>query len=248
MNGVATDEVLGPPQLAEVRHALAVDLTFEGEVTLGGCREISLAAEKEERPLAPAKEGNGKSPKPAKRIPERSAAPTRTGRGTSMGGAASAKERASAGLMPVAGLDVTLEEADTLSNSGVTATVDDSAILAGTGLNGGVTHNGTVSVEGNSASARASGNEVSQSISLAANSVGLCGGNAVLTGGTAAWIDAGLPLEHGETRLASPRVDRYRRPYEGTDNAAAAMQAYLDWEYGLVDQLKRDGTHHFGVI
>ncbi|NTX31774.1 rhodanese-related sulfurtransferase, partial [Burkholderia pyrrocinia] len=71
---------------------------------------------------------------------------------------------------------------------------------------------------------------------------------SVLTGGTAAWIDAGLPLESGETRLASPRVDRYRRPYEGTDNAAAAMQAYLDWEYGLVDQLKRDGTHHFSVI
>ncbi|KWF38106.1 rhodanese-related sulfurtransferase [Burkholderia pseudomultivorans] len=71
---------------------------------------------------------------------------------------------------------------------------------------------------------------------------------AVLTGGTAAWIDAGLPLESGETRLASPRIDRYRRPYEGTDNAAAAMQAYLDWEYGLVDQLKRDGTHHFSVI
>ncbi|KAB0631425.1 rhodanese-related sulfurtransferase [Burkholderia latens] len=71
---------------------------------------------------------------------------------------------------------------------------------------------------------------------------------AVLAGGTAAWIDAGLPLEHGDTRLASPRIDRYRRPYEGTDNAAAAMQAYLDWEYGLVDQLKRDGTHHFRVI
>nr|WP_276535914.1 rhodanese-related sulfurtransferase [Burkholderia multivorans] len=70
----------------------------------------------------------------------------------------------------------------------------------------------------------------------------------VLAGGTAAWIDAGLPLESGETRLASPRIDRYRRPYEGTDNAAAAMQAYLDWEYGLVDQLKRDGTHHFSVI
>ncbi len=70
----------------------------------------------------------------------------------------------------------------------------------------------------------------------------------VLAGGTAAWIDAGLPLESGETRLASPRIDRYRRPYEGTDNAAAAMQAYLDWEYGLVDQLKRDGTHYFSVI
>ncbi|PCE33353.1 rhodanese-related sulfurtransferase [Burkholderia ubonensis] len=71
---------------------------------------------------------------------------------------------------------------------------------------------------------------------------------AVLAGGTAAWIDAGLPVEAGDTRLASPRIDRYRRPYEGTDNAAAAMQAYLDWEFGLVDQLKRDGTHHFRVI
>jgi rhodanese-related sulfurtransferase len=70
----------------------------------------------------------------------------------------------------------------------------------------------------------------------------------VLAGGTVAWIDAGLPLESGETRLASPRIDRYRRPYEGTDNAAAAMQAYLDWEFGLVEQLKRDGTHGFRVI
>jgi hypothetical protein len=26
------------------------------------------------------------------------------------------------------------------------------------------------------------------------------------------------------------------------------MQAYLDWEYGLVEQLRRDGTHHFKVI
>jgi hypothetical protein len=41
---------------------------------------------------------------------------------------------------------------------------------------------------------------------------------------------------------------RYKRPYEGTDNAAAAMQAYLDWEYGLVAQLERDGTHGFFVI
>jgi len=41
---------------------------------------------------------------------------------------------------------------------------------------------------------------------------------------------------------------RYRRPYEGTDQAHAAMQAYLDWEYGLVAQLERDGTHGFFVI
>jgi rhodanese-related sulfurtransferase len=41
---------------------------------------------------------------------------------------------------------------------------------------------------------------------------------------------------------------RYKRPYEGTDNDAAAMQAYLDWEFGLVEQLRRDGTHGFIVI
>jgi rhodanese-related sulfurtransferase len=70
----------------------------------------------------------------------------------------------------------------------------------------------------------------------------------VLQGGTLAWIDAQLPLEAGQSRLASPRVDRYRRPYEGTDNAHEAMQAYLDWEFGLVEQLARDGTHGFHVI
>jgi rhodanese-related sulfurtransferase len=70
----------------------------------------------------------------------------------------------------------------------------------------------------------------------------------VLEGGTPAWIDAGLPLEEGETRLAVPRTDRYRRPYEGTDNAAEAMQAYLDWEFGLIAQLERDGTHFFKVV
>jgi hypothetical protein len=26
------------------------------------------------------------------------------------------------------------------------------------------------------------------------------------------------------------------------------MQAYLDWEYGLVAQLERDGTHGFTVL
>lgn len=70
----------------------------------------------------------------------------------------------------------------------------------------------------------------------------------VLEGGNAAWQAAGLPVEAGEQRLASPRIDRYRRPYEGTDNPVAAMQGYLDWEFGLVAQLERDGTHGFFVI
>jgi rhodanese-related sulfurtransferase len=66
-----------------------------------------------------------------------------------------------------------------------------------------------------------------------------------LSGGTRGWADAGLPLsaDAGMT-LSAPR-DRYRRPYEGTDVSERAMRAYLEWEYGLVDQLSRDGTHHF---
>jgi rhodanese-related sulfurtransferase len=70
----------------------------------------------------------------------------------------------------------------------------------------------------------------------------------VLSGGTTAWHAAGFPVEKGDARLASPRIDHYRRPYEGTDNAREAMNAYLEWEYGLVAQLARDGTHGFHVI
>lgn len=70
----------------------------------------------------------------------------------------------------------------------------------------------------------------------------------LLSGGTAAWSDAGLSLQNGEERLASSRIDRYRRPYEGTEASREAMENYLEWEYGLVAQLDRDGTHFFEVI
>jgi rhodanese-related sulfurtransferase len=57
-------------------------------------------------------------------------------------------------------------------------------------------------------------------------------------------------LETGAPRVV-PKPDpahRYRRPYEGTDASEEKMQAYLDWEFGLVAQLERDGTHGFFVI
>jgi rhodanese-related sulfurtransferase len=80
---------------------------------------------------------------------------------------------------------------------------------------------------------------------------------AALAGGTAAWGDEGRTLmaseasgasEAGGAHLLSPRIDRYRRPYEGTDAPRQAMQAYLDWEFGLVEQLGRDNAHHFQVL
>jgi rhodanese-related sulfurtransferase len=65
-------------------------------------------------------------------------------------------------------------------------------------------------------------------------------------------LDGGYdqPLETGPPQVL-PKPDpshRYRRPYEGTDASKGAMQAYLDWEYGLVEQLRRDATHGFFVI
>ena len=71
---------------------------------------------------------------------------------------------------------------------------------------------------------------------------------SVLTGGTVAWTSTGRALRSGGERLTMSPIDVYKRPYEGTDNDAQAMQAYLDWEYGLVAQLERDGTHGFHVI
>ena len=66
----------------------------------------------------------------------------------------------------------------------------------------------------------------------------------VLEGGYDGSLEAGQPQ-------VIPKPDpshRYRRPYEGTNVAREAMQAYLDWEFGLVEQLRRDGTHGFFVI
>ena len=70
----------------------------------------------------------------------------------------------------------------------------------------------------------------------------------VLLGGTAAWQNAGQPLESHPGRYASPAIDVYKRPYEGTNNRPDAMQAYIDWELRLVAQLANDGISNFHVI
>jgi len=66
----------------------------------------------------------------------------------------------------------------------------------------------------------------------------------VLEGGYDGALEEGPPVVLPKPDLSH----RYRRPYEGTDVDTGAMQAYLDWEYGLVEQLKRDATHGFFVI
>jgi rhodanese-related sulfurtransferase len=66
----------------------------------------------------------------------------------------------------------------------------------------------------------------------------------VLDGGYDGALEAGPP----DVLPKPDPAHRYRRPYEGIGVDTKAMQAYLDWEYGLVEQLRRDATHGFFVI
>ena len=70
----------------------------------------------------------------------------------------------------------------------------------------------------------------------------------VIAGGLVAWAAQGLPIETESFAWASEPNDVYKRPYEGTDNARAAMQAYIDWELQLVAQLANDGVSNFHVV
>ncbi len=69
----------------------------------------------------------------------------------------------------------------------------------------------------------------------------------VLAGGTAAWRRAGLALKEGFENLADETEDIFWRPYERDGEVEAAMNAYLDWEIGLVDQVGRDGGADFSI-
>ncbi|RVD73753.1 excinuclease ABC subunit UvrB [Mesorhizobium sp. M4A.F.Ca.ET.029.04.2.1] len=103
-------EPLEPGGFAEAPQADFTGTPLTGSIS-DWAGQIEREAEKQPKAKAP------------KKIPERSSAPGRTARGTSMGGAASAKERTAAGLNPVAGLDISLEDAESISSGGVTATV-----------------------------------------------------------------------------------------------------------------------------
>lgn len=103
---------LGESTQAGFEHAHPVNISvdaFSGPVS-GWADEIAKEAEK-------------KPARPVKKVAGASTESGRSARGTSMGGAASPKERAAAGLNPVSGLDIALEDAESLSSSGVTATV-----------------------------------------------------------------------------------------------------------------------------
>ncbi len=67
----------------------------------------------------------------------------------------------------------------------------------------------------------------------------------VLDGGNAAWAAAGLALAQGFENMASQADDVWLRPYDRDAGTDDAMQQYLSWEVGLVQQIERDGTARF---
>ena len=69
---------------------------------------------------------------------------------------------------------------------------------------------------------------------------------AYLAGGTAGWAEAGKPIIKGATRMRHPRVDIWISPGKQED-ALEAMQAYIDWELELPEQIRRDSTANFQV-
>ncbi len=72
-----------------------------------------------------------------------------------------------------------------------------------------------------------------------------------LKGGAAAWNHAGFKTEpssgDADPKLLSTPEDIWYRPYDRAQGVEDAMQQYLTWEVGLVEQLKRETYLKFSV-
>ena len=52
-------------------------------------------------------------------------------------------------------------------------------------------------------------------------------------------------LETGDTRMLEPAEDVWYKPYDHKAQIEAAMQDYLQWEVGLLEQVRRDPDCRF---
>nr|WP_322187787.1 excinuclease ABC subunit UvrB [Fulvimarina sp. 2208YS6-2-32] len=115
----AADADQDPGQAGEQPKTSAEDATVDHART-GAASEARQGRTSAAQPARPggakARSGGSASSKDPK--------PARTARGTSMGATSDPRERAAAGLNPVAGMDVSLEDAKSLPEGGVTATVE----------------------------------------------------------------------------------------------------------------------------
>ncbi len=118
-------EPLDPPGFGEAPQPGISGAPMSGSVT-DWVRDLEKQAETESRKAstrAIRSEAGKHRTRAAARDEALGVGSKRTGGGTLIGGTNDPKARAAAGLMPVAGLDVSLEDAVAMSTSGVTATV-----------------------------------------------------------------------------------------------------------------------------
>ncbi len=67
----------------------------------------------------------------------------------------------------------------------------------------------------------------------------------VLEGGNRSWSDAGYSMQSGMDGALCEVDDVWDRPYDRECGQSERMQAYLDWEVKLMEQVERDGTAQF---
>jgi 3-mercaptopyruvate sulfurtransferase SseA len=69
-----------------------------------------------------------------------------------------------------------------------------------------------------------------------------------LKGGNPAWAAAGLSLDEGMPTALCAEDDVWYKPDTDIHAKPEAMQGYFDWEFGLVDRIKRDGDVSFALV
>ncbi len=67
----------------------------------------------------------------------------------------------------------------------------------------------------------------------------------VLRGGNQSWTEEGYNFVEGMEPVLCEVDDVWDRPYDREEGQEQRMQAYLDWEVQLMDQVNRDGTAEF---
>ena len=71
---------------------------------------------------------------------------------------------------------------------------------------------------------------------------------SALDGGTAAWRAADLPMEKGDTRMATEPDDIRLKAREQKQDMEKAMHEYLAWEIELVNQMATDDDQRYRII
>ncbi|HIU16814.1 MAG TPA: hypothetical protein IAB01_00005 [Candidatus Avidesulfovibrio excrementigallinarum] len=71
---------------------------------------------------------------------------------------------------------------------------------------------------------------------------------AVLRGGNAGWQAAGLAAADGMPVALAAEDDVWYKPYTDINAKPETMKSYFDWEFGLVEQIRKDGDVAFRLI